>query len=376
MNKLIFRKFYLDILSFFLLSSLAITAIVWVIQGVNLLDIVTEQGHSFRVYFIYTLLNLPKIFSKLIIFAYFLSLFVIINRYENNNEILVFWINGINKITFINFIFKISLFFLLIQLIFNVLIVPYTQNLSQKFLKNSSIDFFPKLIQEKKFSKVSKNLNIFVEKYKENGILEGIYIKEKLNNDENKIIISSKGKLIQSNDGYKFKLYKGKIINIDKKGNFNLGFKETIYELDEINFKTRKEIKLGETKTSFLIYCLNKFINSRKDDDKRCGQKDNFLIKDIYEEAFKRIINPSYIIILSLISSLLILKLKVPKFQNYFKFFLFLLGFFIIIFSELSYKFVSMSLNIEILFISMPILFIILFYLIILLKTNFKPKYL
>ncbi len=376
MNKLIFRKFYLDILSFFLLSSLAITAIVWVIQGVNLLDIVTEQGHSFRVYFIYTLLNLPKIFSKLIIFAYFLSLFVIINRYENNNEILVFWINGINKITFINFIFKISLFFLLIQLIFNVLIVPYTQNLSQKFLKNSSIDFFPKLIQEKKFSKVSKNLNIFVEKYKENGVLEGIYIKEKLNNDENKIIISSKGKLIQSNDGYKFKLYKGKIINIDKKGNFNLGFKETIYELDEINFKTRKEIKLGETKTSFLIYCLNKFINSRKDDDKRCGQKDNFLIKDIYEEAFKRIINPSYIIILSLISSLLILKLKVPKFQNYFKFFLFLLGFFIIIFSELSYKFVSMSLNIEILFISMPILFIILFYLIILLKTNFKPKYL
>ncbi len=376
MNKLIFRKLYLDILSFFLLSSLAITVIVWVIQGVNLLDIVTEQGHSFRVYFIYALLNMPKIFSKLIIFAYFLSLFVIINRYENNNEILVFWINGINKITFINFIFKISLFFLLVQLIFNVFIVPYTQNLSQKFLKNSSIDFFPKLIQEKKFSKVSKNLNIFVEKYKENGVLEGIYIKEKLNNDENKIIISSEGKLIQSNDGYNFKLYKGKIINIDKKGSFNLGFKETVYELDKTNFKTRKDIKLGETKTSFLIDCLNKFIQDRKDDKKRCGQKDNFLIKDIYEEAFKRIINPSYIIILSLISSLLILKFKVSKFQNYFKFFLFLLGFLIIIFSELSYKFINMSLNIEIFFISMPILFIILFYLIILFKTNFKPKYL
>ena len=376
MNKLIFRKLYLDILSFFLLSSLAITAIVWVIQGVNLLDIVTEHGHSYRVYFIYALLNIPKIFSKLIIFSFFLSLFVIINRYENNNEILVFWINGINKITFINFIFKISLFFLIVQLFFNVFLVPYTQNLSQKFLKTSSIDFFPMLIQEKKFSKVSKNLNIFVEKYKENGTLEGIYIKEKLNNDGNKIIISSKGKLVKSNDGYNFKLYKGKIINIDKNGSFNLGFKETVYELDKINFKTRKEIKLGETKTSFLIYCLNKFINSRKDNDKRCGQKNKFLIKDIYEEAFKRIINPSYIIVLSLISSLLILKFRVSKFQNYFKFFLFLFGFFIIIFSELSYKFINLSLNIEILFILMPILFIILFYSIILIKTNFKPKYL
>ena len=67
MNKLIFRKLYFDIFTFFILSCLAITSIVWVIQGVNLLDIVTEQGHSFRVYFFYLLLSLPKIFSKLII---------------------------------------------------------------------------------------------------------------------------------------------------------------------------------------------------------------------------------------------------------------------------------------------------------------------
>ena len=32
------------------------------------------------------------------------------------------------------------------------------------------------------------------------------------------------------------KLFDGKIINIDKKGNFNLGFKETTYELIKIKF--------------------------------------------------------------------------------------------------------------------------------------------
>ena len=72
------------------MSTLAITLIVWVIQGVNLLDIVTEKGHSISVYFFYSLLNLPKIFSKLLIFTYFLTLFVILNRYEENNEILIF----------------------------------------------------------------------------------------------------------------------------------------------------------------------------------------------------------------------------------------------------------------------------------------------
>ena len=376
MNKLIFRKLYFDIVAFFALSSLAITIIVWVIQGVNLLDIVSEKGHSFKVYFLYSTLNIPKIFSKLIIFAYFLSLFVVINRYQDNNEILVFWINGIKKISFINFIFKISLAFVILQLIFNLFLVPYTQNLAQNYLKNSSIDFFPKLIQEKKFSKVTENLNIFVEKYSGDGILEGIYIKEKIENSGNKIIIASTGRLTQTEDGYNFQLYNGKIININDKGSFNLGFKETIYALSDLNFKTRKEIKLGEAKTSLLISCLEKNLIDRKNLKLRCGNKDTFLMNDIYEETFKRVVNPIYIIILSLISSLLILKSKDSNLKSVFKLLLFLFGFSIIIFSELSYKFINTIFEIELIFLTLPIIFVILFYFLILLKTNFKPRYL
>ena len=375
MNKLIFRKLYFDIFTFFILSCLAITSIVWVAQGVNLLDIVTEQGHSFRVYFVYLLLSLPKIFSKLIIFAYFLSLFIVISRYENNNEILVFWINGIKKITFVNFIFKVSFIFVVIQLLFNVLIVPYTQNLAQSYLKSSSIDFFPKLIQEKKFSRVSNRLNIFVEKYEDNGLLKGIYIKENLKNGGNKIIIARKGKLNQ-NDGYNFQLYDGKIINLDKSGNFNLGFAETTYQLSDINFKTRKGKKLGEIESSFLFYCLKKNINNRKNNSLRCGEKNSFLIKDIYEEVYKRIINPIYIIILSLISSLVILKAKIIRIEKFVKFLIFFLGFAIIIMSELTYKLINLSLKFEVISLLLPIILILIFYFYILIKSNFRPRYL
>ena len=375
MNKLIFRKLYFDIFTFFILSCLAITSIVWVAQGVNLLDIVTEQGHSFRVYFVYLLLSLPKIFSKLIIFAYFLSLFIVISRYENNNEILVFWINGIKKITFVNFIFKVSFIFVIIQLLFNLLIVPYTQNLAQSYLKSSSIDFFPKLIQEKKFSRVSNRLNIFVEKYEDNGLLKGIYIKENLKNGGNKIIIARKGKLNQ-NDGYNFQLYDGKIINLDKSGNFNLGFAETTYQLSDINFKTRKGKKLGEIESSFLFYCLKKNINNRKNNSLRCGEKNSFLIKDIYEEVYKRIINPIYIIILSLISSLVILKAKIIRIAKLAKFLIFFLGFTIIVMSELTYKLINLSIQFEVISLLLPIILILIFYFYILIKSNFKPKYL
>ena len=104
MGNLLFRKISSDIAYFFLIASVSITLIIWVIQSVNFLDIVSEDGYSLKIYFVYSVLSLPKIFSKILIFIYFISCFFIINKYQENNEILVFWTNGIKKIKLINFI--------------------------------------------------------------------------------------------------------------------------------------------------------------------------------------------------------------------------------------------------------------------------------
>ena len=377
MNKLIFRKLSSDILLFFLISTMAITLIVWVVQGVNLLDIVTEKGHSIRVYFFYSLLNLPKILGKLLVFTYFLTLFVILNRYEENNEILIFWTNGIKKIYFINFILRFSILFVSLQLILNLFIVPTSQKMAQDYLRNSSLDFFPKLIEEKKFSNVMENLTIFVDEYEDGGNLKGVYIKEKLKDNESKIIIASSGKLNRNSNGFSFKLLDGKITNQVNNNDFSIAFEETNYDLSSLDTKIRKLNKLSEENSLILFLCLkNNFIDRKDLKFIRCGEVSDYSLRKIYEEFFKRLINPIYIIILSLISTLIILKSKFDYLTHYFKFFLFFLGFSIILFSELSYKFVSYSVNIEILFIIMPIILIFIFYLYILLKSKFKLSYL
>ena len=202
------------------------------------------------------------------------------------------------------------------------------------------------------------------------------FVTEKLENDGNKIIIASKGKLTKKNEDFNFKLFDGNITNIDSKGSINLKFKETIYELSKISSKTRKENKLSETKSSLLIYCLEKYFKKRKDNDFRCGEKNAFLMKDIYEEVFKRIIIPIYLIILSLLSSLSILQPKESILQNYFKIILFFIGFIIILFSELSYKFILSSFGMEIFMIILPIIFIFIFYITLFIKSNFKMSHL
>ena len=60
-------------------------------------------------------------------------------------------------------------------------IVPKSQSLARLYIKESNIDFLPKLISEKKFINVMRDLTIFVEEYKKDGKLKKIYINENIN---------------------------------------------------------------------------------------------------------------------------------------------------------------------------------------------------
>ena len=174
MKKIIFKKLSNEILIFFLVSSLALTLIVWVIQAVNYLDIVTEDGHSYGVYFKHTILSIPKLFSQLLPFVFFISVFYIISLYEENNQLLVYWTHGVSKKEFINKIIKFSLFYFIIQLILSVIIIPYTNNMSRSFIRSSTLDFFPNLIKPKKFIDTVENLTIFIESKNEKGFYKNV----------------------------------------------------------------------------------------------------------------------------------------------------------------------------------------------------------
>ena len=104
MKKILFRKLLSDYMSFFVIALLSASTIIWVFQAVNFLDIMIEDGRDYIVYINYSLLNFPKILSKLLPFVLFFSLFYVTLKYELNNELIIFWNFGVNKIHIINFI--------------------------------------------------------------------------------------------------------------------------------------------------------------------------------------------------------------------------------------------------------------------------------
>ena len=73
MKKILFRKLLIDYLSFFLIALLGSSIVVWVFQAVNYLDIMIEDGRDYTIYINYSLLNFPKILSKLFPFVHTLN---------------------------------------------------------------------------------------------------------------------------------------------------------------------------------------------------------------------------------------------------------------------------------------------------------------
>ena len=164
MKKTIFKNFLRETTIFFLLSCSSVALIVWVIQAVNYLGFVTEDGHGFKVYFLYTLLSLPKIFNEILPFMFFFSVFFTLVKYEDQNQTLIFWSNGIKKSEFLNIIIKYSFLFLLLQFLMNVFLVPFTQDKARSFIRNSNVDFLPSLVKPKKFIDTVEKLTIYVDK--------------------------------------------------------------------------------------------------------------------------------------------------------------------------------------------------------------------
>jgi len=365
MEKFIFKKLYNNITLFFIISLISISLIIWIIQAINYLDIVSEDGHGLKIYFMYTLYNFPKIISRILLFIFFTSVFFIILKYEEKNELLLFWINGINKIDFSRKIIKFSLIYLLIQLVLSSYIVPYSQFKAKSFLRDSKIEYLPSIVSEKKFNDAVKNLTIFIDR-KKNNLLYNVLIKEELGKESFQIITAKKGQFNLEEGSNMLILSKGQIINNERGSINSFSFENT--EINLSNYMTKRTLypKIQEASMSDLLFCFKdsfilKKLNLKLKNPKYLMCNEDFM-SEIFKEIVKRLYLPIYIPLLAMIASVLILSSRDYINHNYFKTLMYLNGFITIVISEISLRYAGKSTGSTILFFCLPLIIFLINY--------------
>ena len=367
MKKIVYRKIAKDCLNFFLLTTFTISIIIWVLQAVNYLDFVIEDGHGFLVYFKYTLLSFPKILSRIFPFSLFLSFSYILLRYEYKNELVIFWNFGIKKISFINFFIKFSLLFVLMSLLLNAIIAPFAQDKARSFIRSSDLDFFESILKPKKFIDVFGNLTIYFYEKNDDGELRNIFLNERSDYDNSQTTIAKTGLIKTYNSRRILELYDGKTINTINGKLSEFSFTKTDFIISNFSTKTITQQKTQEVSTLDLLKCSVLFKNSIENSGidavnkiTNCTFKN---LENIYEELYSRLLKPLYLIFLIAVSLLIILKSKSDHTFNLNKWRIYSFGFIFIIFLESCVKFVSLNLMHNLFLLIMPFLLISIIYL-------------
>jgi lipopolysaccharide export system permease protein len=366
MQKLIFQKLISDILKRKLIIIISLVLIIWVIQATNYLDFIINDGHNFTVYFYYSLLSLPKIFSRILPFALFISIFFELLKYEKNNEILIYWINGINKKELANKIIFLALFITLFQILLTSFLSPYSQAKARNLIKLSKIDFLPTLLKEGKFIDNISNLTIYIQKKINDTDFQNIYIQEggflDMENSENinsRIIFAERGYLVNNDEGRFLNLVNGKILSKNNEKLVSFDFEKINYDLNELQSKSITRLKIQEIETIKLVTCVYSiFKNSSYKEDSFTCEKNK--LKDFNKELYKRLVQPFFILSIVTFCCFLIIFNSTEKNYNYKIIKLFIQIFLIIVFSEFILRYLNSSINLLYLLILLPfVIFII-----------------
>ena len=377
MKKIIFKNIAIDHFKFFLLSLISVSMIIWVLQAVNYLDFVIEDGHGFLVYLKFTLLGFPKIISRIFPFIIFFSMTYILLKYEYNNELVIFWNFGINKINFINFFIKLSLIFLIFNILLNSLIVPYSQDKARSYIRSSDLDFFESILKPKKFIDVIDNLTIYSDEKTPDGDLKNILLKDNTKDDGFQLTFAKRGRFQLKGNNKILILTNGKTLTKQKDSISGFEFNKSDFNLNKFSSSTTTQTKTQENSTKEILECLYK-LHEVQNTEKNPMLAFDFIncrlqnLDNIYQELYRRLIIPLYCPFLFMISLLLILQSKDSALYNKLKLKVFIFGFLFIILLETSTKFISSNYVINYFIFIMPLFICLIVYFYLTRKLNLK----
>ncbi len=372
MEKILFRKLILDISLRALIITFTIGLIVWIIQAANYLDFVIDDGHNFTIYFYYNLFNFPKIIHRILPFVFGISVFFELIKYERNNELLIFWTNGITKKKFIINLINFSLIVMLLQIFIGSIVSPSSQLKAREFLKNSNMDFLPNLIKQGKFIDTVSGLTIFINEKTDNNYFKNIYIQEgnilDLTSDNNQIIFAKEG-FLDSNDKKVFKLLEGKIISTNNNKLMSFEFDKIDYNLSKFDSRTIKIAKMQELPSRKIIECSISLMKNTTYREKMflCDFES---LKNINQEIYKRFIKPMYFPLLTLVCCFLLTFSKIDNNFSMRTIKVFLYVFLILVLSEILMRYIESSKLLIILVMFLPIIIYFSIYNFLISKIN------
>lgn len=247
---LIYKKYIAkSILYPFLVLGVVLTGLVWITQILKLMYLI-DRGVGLTDFFRLTILILPSLFFVISPLICVLSTIFVYYKLQEDRELIIFKASGLGNFSLI----KPALTFATIVTLFGYYISSYLMPLSYNKLKselrNFRENYLSRIIDEKKFNQISKNITVYIDKRNPDSTLEGIILFDNEVPENRSVLFARNGKIFVQDNALLFQLQDGFRQIFDENNNLNsLYFDSLLMEVKKNNINNN-----DRSRTSLELY--------------------------------------------------------------------------------------------------------------------------
>ncbi len=282
--------------SYFIYITIFFVSLIWLVLSLKFIEYVTTNGLEFKDFIKMTSLLLPTVIPSLTPITLTLACVFVYIKLSNDNELIIIKSSGFSKLQILKPAIYLSFIIIFFNLFLNLYFSPLSQSIFKENQKNLREDIARIAFKEGSFSNLFQDITIYVEKIIDKNNYEYVFVYDNRDKDEPATYIANQAELVQIDDFNKVILKDGNRQVIDKK-NFQLSLiKFDEYEVNlDLLFKNINKERIKEPKEMF----LNELWDNKH---KISGQYDPRQISSMIIEGHKRIVDPFYCLIFTVIS--------------------------------------------------------------------------
>ena len=280
----------------FLYITLFFICLIWLITSLKFIEYVTSNGLSFVSFLSLTSLLLPSLISFLTPLTLALACIFVFNNLSNDNEITIIKASGLNRFQLVKPAILLAIIISLFNLFLNLYLSPLSKEKFKESQKNLRENIARIAFKAGSFSNVFTDITIYVEDIIDENNFAKIFVYDQRNKDNPATYIADEAELIQKKFVNKVILKNGNRQFMDKKNSqLNIiSFDKYEVNLDLLMQKEKDRLKEAEEMKLHELWDEKTLISS--------GKYDESQIFGLRIEGHKRIINPIYCIIFTLLS--------------------------------------------------------------------------
>ncbi|MEK7265306.1 MAG: LptF/LptG family permease [Pseudomonadota bacterium] len=209
----------------FLFATATVTAIVWLTQSLQRIDIIVEHGQTLTMFGWLTLLIVPSLLAVIIPFGLFASAIFALHKLHSDSEIAVMFAAGVSRADIARPILLVTLLGAAATLWINVDLMPRTYRLLKREIADIRADFASAIIRSGEFITIKNGFTVYVDKIEQNGQFLGLLIHDYRNGQRAETYMADKALLKETGIGPVLYLSNGNIQRVNgKTGEVDLVF--------------------------------------------------------------------------------------------------------------------------------------------------------